>query len=267
MPSVVYQTWAPLVVTFWEWEEVMCIPHIVGALLERQIPLIRHNQKGEHPMKRTLFWICLCLVVMLILIAAQVEVTAAESATPVPTPAATPTPEPPPGATRVREADGAVMVYVPAGEFPMGNSIFEGAPSEWPQRIIYLDGFWVDRTEVTNRQFELFVQAIGYRTRAEKRGYGAVYAAWVGARMVDGADWRHPEGPDSGIGTRGDHPVVQVDWNDAQAYCEWTGAHLPTEAEWEKACRGTDGRHYPWGSQQARGCESVRGIGHVRQCV
>jgi formylglycine-generating enzyme required for sulfatase activity len=148
-------------------------------------------------------------------------------------PEATATPEPPPGATRVREADGMVIVYVPAGEFLMGSPIGEGNPSEWLQHTVYLDGFWIDRTEVTNRQFEKFVQATGYRTEAEKEGIGTL---WVGGRSpypqpTKGADWRHPEGPDSSIAGRLDDPVLQVSWNDARAFRQWTGAHLPTEAQ------------------------------------
>ena len=74
------------------------------------------------------------------------------------------------------EVDGAVMVYVPAGEFLMGSAEGEGKADEWPQHSVYLDGFWIDRTEVTNRQFELFVQATGYRTGAEHEGTGGVYS-------------------------------------------------------------------------------------------
>jgi sulfatase modifying factor 1 len=163
---------------------------------------------------------------------------------------ATPTPEPPPGATRVRETDGAVMVYVPAGEFLMGSPIGEGVLYEWPQHIVYLDGYWIDRTEVTNRQFELFVKATGYRTDAEKEGRG-----WTApGSQVEGADWRHPDGPDSSIAGRTDDPVLQVSWNDGMAYCQWAGARLPTGAQWEKAARGTDERRYPWGNQ-APSCE------------
>jgi formylglycine-generating enzyme required for sulfatase activity len=161
-------------------------------------------------------------------------------------------PEPAFGATQVRAADGAVMVYVPAGEFLMGSPAGEGKSDEWPQHTVYLDGFWIDHTEVTNRQFEMFVTATGYRTEAENEGTGTV---WNGDSVIysenlSGADWRHPEGPDSSIVELLDVPVVQVSRDDAQAYCEWAGGRLPTEAQWEKAACGTDDRRYPWGDEE-----------------
>jgi formylglycine-generating enzyme len=162
---------------------------------------------------------------------------------------ATPTPEPAPGATRVRETDGAVMVYVPAGEFLMGSPEGAGWSDEHPQHNVTLDAFWIDRTEVTNHQFELFTQATGYRTEAEAEGESGVWAREIrDFRAVNGADWRHPAGPDTSIEGRTDVPVVQISWNDAQAYCAWAGARLPTEAEWQKAACGSDGQRYPWGN-------------------
>ena len=167
------------------------------------------------------------------------------------TPIAVANSEPPAGATQVRETDGATMVYVPSGEFLMGSSAMEGKDDEWPQHIVFLDGFWIDRTEVTNRQFGKFVTATNYRTDAENEGRSEV---WMGdtpyARTVNGADWRHPEGPDSSLAGCEDCPVVHVSWNDAQAYCQWAGGRLPTEAEWEKAACGVDGRRYSWGNEQ-----------------
>jgi len=161
--------------------------------------------------------------------------------------------EPSAGATQVRDTDGATMVYVPSGEFLMGSPMFGGNSNEWPQHIVYLDGFWIDRTEVTNRQFEMFVQATGYRTKAEREGssYVRVGVGVVGGtRFVKGADWRHPEGPDSSIMGRENEPMIQTAWEDAQMYCEWAGARLPTEAEWEKAACGVDDRRYPWGDEE-----------------
>ena len=144
------------------------------------------------------------------------------------------------------------MVFVPAGEFIMGSPEDEGLDNEHPQRTVYLDAFYIGKYEVTNRQFSQFVEATGYTTDAEKAGWGW---AWTGEdwEEVEGADWRHPQGPGSSIEDEMDHPVVQVSWNDANAYCQWAGVRLPTEAEWEKAARGTDGRKYPWGNSAPDG--------------
>jgi formylglycine-generating enzyme required for sulfatase activity len=127
------------------------------------------------------------------------------------------------------------MVYVPPGPFLMGALDRENrAPHfEKPQHSVYLDGYWIDRTPVTNAMFTRFVEQTGYQTQAEKDGSAAT--------------WRSPQGPGSDLSSKMDHPVVQVTWNDAQAYCQWVGRRLPSEAEWEKAARGTDGRLYPWG--------------------
>ena len=135
------------------------------------------------------------------------------------------------GATRVAEKDGMVMVYVPAGEFLMGSadSDKDAQSDEKPQHKVNLDAFWIDRTEVTNAQYKKCVQA-GVCTAS---GY-------AGDSKVNGDD----------------QPVVGVDWNQAQAYCQWAGRQLPTEAQWERAARGAqaDGRIYPWGNQPAT-CE------------
>jgi len=166
------------------------------------------------------------------------------------TPAVTPAPTPKAGATRVAEKDGMVMVYVPAGEFMMGSadSDKDASDGEKPQHKVHLDAFWIDQTPVTNTMFARFVAETGHKTDAEKEGWGY---AWTGSqwKQVKGADWQHPHGPKTSLARREDHPVVQVSWNDAQDYCRWAGRRLPTEAEWEKAARGADGRIYPWGKE------------------
>jgi formylglycine-generating enzyme required for sulfatase activity len=145
----------------------------------------------------------------------------------------------PGGDTMVWEADGKEMVRIPAGEFLYGN---EKETRELPE-------FWIDKTPVTNAEYARFVEATGYRTTAEERGSGKIDTG-VKWQDVSGADWRHPGGPDTDIEGRMDHPVLQVSWHDAVAYAEWAGKRLPTEEEWEKAARGTDGRKYPWGDEE-----------------
>ena len=148
--------------------------------------------------------------------------------------------------------DGMEMVFVPAGEFLMGSMENDSVAynDEIPQRTVYLDEFWIDKTEVSNAMFGRFVEETGYQTDAEKEGAGFTYNRaeenWI---STEGANWQHPFGPDSNLEGLEDHPVVQMTWYDAQAYCEWAGRRLPTEAEWEKAARGTDGRKHPWGNE------------------
>ena len=131
------------------------------------------------------------------------------------------------GDTWTRPADEMVMVYVPEGEFEMGN---EGEPTEQPVHTVALDGFWIDRTEVTNAQYQRCVE--GGECDAPKR-YCAV---WLGGEPPDAA--------------KTDHPVVCVDWPRAVAYCAWAGGRLPTEAEWEYTARGPEGFKYPWGDDE-----------------
>jgi serine/threonine-protein kinase len=150
-----------------------------------------------------------------------------------------------------------VMVYVPEGEFTMGSD--SGDSNEEPEHTVALDDFWIDQTEVTNAMFQVFVDATGYTTDSGQLGQSLAWQAgqWLPAAqkwlMMGGADWQHPHGPSTNLDGLDAHPVVQVSWNDAFAYCHWAGARLPTEAEWEKAARGTDGRTYPWGSGSPSG--------------
>jgi serine/threonine-protein kinase len=151
-----------------------------------------------------------------------------------------------PGGSWIAEKDAAAMIHVPAGDFTMGT--MDVWDEERPIHTVNLDSYWINKTEVTNAMFARFIAETGYKTDAEKAGNGWVAndkGKWVKA---EGADWQHPRGPGSGIDGLDNHPVVQVSWNDAKAYCEWAGLQLPTEAEWEKAARGTDERKYPWGN-------------------
>lgn len=175
------------------------------------------------------------------------------------------------------------MVWIPGGEFSMGTSREHESMCDMPgltsdtQPIIRvaLDPFWMDATEVTNDQFAKFVAATGYKTVAEiaptaEEFPGAPpenlvagstvftptrqpvkldnYFQWW--RYIHGADWRHPTGPGSNIEGKGNYPVVQIAYPDAEAYAKWAGKRLPTEAEWEFAARGgLSGKLYAWGDE------------------
>ncbi len=176
-------------------------------------------------------------------------------------------------------ADGAEkhpgMVWIPGGEFWMGSdsAMFRDAQ---PVHKVRVRGFWMDKTPVTNAQFERFVKATGYVTVAERtldpKEYPGAPPEMLkpGApvftppakpvplnnplgwwKWESGADWRHPEGPGSNVRGRENHPVVQVAWEDAAAYAKWAGKRLPTEAEWEFAARGgLDRNEFVWGNEQ-----------------
>jgi formylglycine-generating enzyme required for sulfatase activity len=141
-------------------------------------------------------------------------------------------------AKKRRRATPAGMVYVPGGAFVMGSPPNVGHDDESPAHEVCLNGFYIDTYEVTNARFKEFVEATGYVTDLEKDPASAL-----------GRSWHHPYGPNSSSADdMPDHPVVCVSWNDAQTYAAWAGKRLPTEAEWEKAARGTDARVYPWGN-------------------
>jgi len=194
-------------------------------------------------------------------------------------PAATPTLQAtkPPlgiGSQKTSDKDGMLIVYVPEGNFQMGTTdeqypkvlqmcVQTGATQgdcetslkeEKPAHTVWLDAYWIDRTDVSNAQFQGFVNASNYKSDAEKVGQSYVYDVpskkWV---ETAGADWKHPRGPQSSVSGLQNHPVVQISWNDAAAYCQWAGRSLPTEAQWEKAARGTDGRIFPWGNLNPAG--------------
>ena len=166
------------------------------------------------------------------------------------------------------------MVWVPAGSYRMGSD--HHYPEEAPAHQVKVDGFWMDAAPVTNAQFREFVDATGYLTFCEIAPNAADYpgadpALLVPASVVfvppshpvdlrnhyewwnfvPGADWRHPQGPDSSLDGRDDHPVVHVAFADAEAYAQWAGKQIATEAEWEWAARGAGGdTEYAWGEAE-----------------
>ncbi len=158
------------------------------------------------------------------------------------------------------------MVHLDGCEFLMGSDDREGIPDdgEGPIRKVTVQPFYIDYCAVSNAQFAAFVKAAGYRTEAERDGWsfgfagllpddfpdtrGVAAAPWW--RQVEGANWRHPIGPQSSLDGLMDHPATHVSWSDSQEFCAWAGKRLPTEAEWEYAARGGLGqRREPWGDE------------------
>jgi formylglycine-generating enzyme required for sulfatase activity len=176
----------------------------------------------------------------------QIPVDPVEAATSLPTPIQSPTPEssstplptetppevePEAGSQRVWEGDEAEMVYVPSGTFLMGSSEDNDQADnvEFPQHEVYLNGFWIDKYEVTNQRYALCVDD------------GVCDPPSESGSFTRDMYFTHPE--------YANYPVVWVNWFDANRYCEWAGKQLPTEAQWEKAARGTDAREFPWGDE------------------
>lgn len=177
----------------------------------------------------------------------------------------------------------AGMVWIPGGEFSMGSKDPRGdlcggnepMADARPVHRVYVDGFWMDRTEVTNAEFARFVAATNYVTVAERPLRAADYPGVPADKLapgslvftppaqavpldnasrwwawVPGASWRHPEGPGSDVKGRDNFPVVHIAYEDAEAYARWAGKQLPTEAQWEFAARGgRSGELYPWGNE------------------
>lgn len=176
------------------------------------------------------------------------------------------------------------MKWIPGGSFSMGASDKNGRDDEYPAHQIKLSGYWMDETEVTNKQFSEFVKATGYKTVAERKPdweeikkqlppgtpkppedalVPAALTFKAPNHQVDinnpgewwhwtpGADWKHPQGPGSSIVGKDNYPVSQVCWDDAQAYSRWANKRLPTEAEWEYAAKGgLKNAVYPWGNEE-----------------
>ena len=186
-------------------------------------------------------------------------------------------------ATPKEQGSTSGMVKIPAGQFLMGADDAQGDGDELPKHRVAVDAFWMDAHEVTNAQFEAFVKATGYITTAERKPeweelkkqlppgtpappednlvaaslvftppnasvQSVYYEQWW--QWVPGANWRHPDGPESSLEGRENLPVIHVSWYDAAAYAAWAGKSLPTEAEWEWAARGgLTGSVYTWGNE------------------
>ena len=134
------------------------------------------------------------------------------------------------------------MILIPAGEFIMGTDSEEANADQKPAHQVYLDAFYIDKHEVTNAQFEAFIVDGGYQNRKlwTEVGWDFIQKNQIKTPLQHG---------ENSVSTDPAHPVIGVSWYEANAYATWAGKRLPTEAEWEKAARGTDGRIYPWGDE------------------
>jgi formylglycine-generating enzyme required for sulfatase activity len=170
-------------------------------------------------------------------------------------------PQPPTDWLTLTQPFPLALRRIPAGEFLMGSadSDKKAQPYEKPQHRVFVSEFYLVKTPITVAQWAAFVQATQYKTTAEQQGSGF---AWTGSKWeeVRGANWQAPRGPGSDVKAKQAHPVTQISWDDACEFCRWLNTTpalkslpsgfqfcLPTEAEWEKAARGADGRIYPWG--------------------
>ncbi len=211
------------------------------------------------------FWVTLTIVLLMTLSLLISSCTSKDSATSEP-PAPTAPPAPPPtappanptlGDAWTRPADGMTMLYVPAGQFQMGSDdaqleeavrlceAYGGCGAglfvhEQPPHSVTLDGFWIDQTEVSNAQFAAFLNQRGHQTEG-----GVPWLELADERcLIEEVDGQFQPKPGYA-----EHPVLKLSWHGAAAYCQWAGARLPTEAEWEYAARGEAGSVYPWGDQ------------------
>jgi formylglycine-generating enzyme required for sulfatase activity len=207
---------------------------------------------------------------------------ATETPLPTGTPLPTATPTLAPGDTRTRETDGATMVYIPAGEFIMGTDAsnneawcydpyimsFTLSCNQSPSHTVSLDAFWIDQTEVTFAQYaQCLLDGACSVTETQRVHCGQFKYCDVPITPEEQANFLEPGFQTTRFAyARGgavindptiyvkkefaDYPVIDVTWEDAQKYCQWAGGRLPTEAEWEKAARGTDGKDYPWGDAE-----------------
>lgn len=211
--------------------------------------------------------------------------------------------KPEPRVFAIRLGDGITgpkgMAWIPGGEFLMGSDHKKAQANEKPAHKVKVSGFWMDTTHVSNDQFAQFVKDTHYKTTAEQvpdwetirvqlppgtpKPPASVFVpgamVFVGTKAkvnlndysqwwayVPGASWRHPLGPQSSIEGKGNHPVVQVSYEDALAYAKWAGKRLPTEAEWEFAARGgLNQATYAWGDQLEQAGQIPANIWDVRK--